>query len=45
MMAPTMDSAEEFCDALNLGLGLDRDGWTAVAESVFAAQAKLTVNS
>ena len=28
-MAPSMDSAEDFCDALNLTLGLDREGSTA----------------
>ena len=37
MMAPTMDSAEDFCDALNVRLGLDREAWTAFAERVFAA--------
>ena len=44
MMAPTLDSAEDFCDALNARLGLDRDGWSAFAERVFAAQAQLSVN-
>ena len=45
MMAPGMESAEDFCDALNARLGLDRDGWTAFAERVFAAQARLGVVS
>ena len=45
MMAPTMDSAEDFCDALNARLGFDHDGWTAFAERVFAAQAPLSVSS
>ena len=30
-MAASMDSAEDFCDALNLRLGLDREGWTALS--------------
>ena len=45
MMAPAMDSAEDFCDALNTRLGLDRDAWKRFAERVFAARAPLGVNS
>jgi hypothetical protein len=44
MMALGMDSAEDFCDALNAPLGLSRDAWTAFAERVFAAQPQLTAN-
>ena len=45
MIAPTMDSAEDSCDALNARLGLDHDGWKGFAERVFAAQAQLSVIS
>ena len=45
MMAPGMDSAEDFCDALNARLGLNRGAWTAFAARVFAAQAQLGVIS
>ena len=44
MVAPMIESAEDFCDALNARLGLDRKRWTAFAERVFAAQAQLGVN-
>ena len=37
MFVPTMDSAADFCDALNTRLCFDHDGWTAFAERVFAA--------
>ena len=37
MIAPTMDSAVDSCDALNTRLGFDHDGWTAFAERIFAA--------
>ena len=43
MMAPTVDSAEDFCDALNARLGLNHDGWRGFAERVVAAQAQLRV--
>ena len=40
MIAPTADSASDFCDALNTRLGYDHDGCTAFAERVFATLPK-----
>ena len=45
LIAPTLDSAADSCDALNSRLGYDHDGWSALAERVFAAQAQLSGTS
>ena len=42
MVTPTMDSAEDFHDALNARLGLGRDAWTAFADRVSSATAPAT---
>ena len=41
VMAPSMDSAEEFAEDLNSSLGLDHAAWTAFARRVFAARREL----
>ena len=40
MMAPTRDSAQDFCDALNARPGFDQDGQTGVGQRIFATPAK-----
>ena len=37
LMAATRESAEDFCNQLNLPLGLDYEQWTTFAERTFAA--------
>ena len=41
VMAPSVDSAEEFAEDLNSRLGLDHAEWTAFARRVFAARREL----
>ena len=36
LMSPTEESAIDFCDAMNVRLGLGRQEWTALAERVFS---------
>ena len=43
-MAPSIDSAEDYCDALNARLGLYRDAWKPFDERVFATQVQLSLS-
>ena len=36
LMAPTLETADTMCDALNSQLNLDRDQWKYLASAVFA---------
>ena len=36
-MSPALDSAEDFCGALNFQFGMEKTEWTAFARRVFAS--------